>query len=120
MEHASACGSGNCNVLLTRLDSASRFAIFHREQANGTKSNIGFFPYISINWRGKPLTCLETIIELISHTQTSQGLHVQAVKDCNTYPTGIKVSDAEMDALRITKEAFHGEWNYTIKPQEAS
>jgi transposase len=78
------------------------------------------FSYISINWRGKPLTCLETIIELISHTQTSQGLHVQAVKDCNTYPTGIKVSDAEMDALRITKEAFHGEWNYTIKPQEAS
>jgi transposase len=75
------------------------------------------FSYISMNWRGKPLTCLETIIELISHTTTEQGLSVTAIKDSNTYPTGIKVSDQEIDALHITKDAFHGEWNYTLKPQ---
>jgi transposase len=75
------------------------------------------FSYISINWRGKPLTSLETIIELISHTTTKEGLTVTAVKDTNSYPTGIKVSDEDMAALKITRNPFHGEWNYTIQPQ---
>jgi transposase len=75
------------------------------------------FSYISINWRGKPLISLEMIIELISHTTTEQGLSVTAVKDRNTYPTGIAVSDEEFQALRIIKDAFHGEWNYTLFPQ---
>ncbi len=78
------------------------------------------FSYISINWRGKPLTCLETIIELISHTETSQGLKVVAIKDSNTYPTGIKITDEEWKTIRPIKDAFHGEWNYTFKPQESS
>lgn len=75
------------------------------------------FSYISINWRGKPLLSLETIIELISHTTTEEGLTVTAVKDATLYPTGIKVSDEEMAQLNITREPFHGEWNYTIRPQ---
>jgi transposase len=75
------------------------------------------FSYISINWRGKPLTSLETMIELISHTTTTEGLTVTAVKDTNHYPTGIKVSDDEMAALKIVRDSFHGEWNYTIQPQ---
>jgi len=75
------------------------------------------FSYISINWRGKPLTSLETIIELISHTTTEEGLTVTAVKDTNSYPTGIKISDEDLAALNITKNPFHGEWNYTIQPQ---
>jgi transposase len=75
------------------------------------------FSYISINWRGKPLTSLETIIELISHTTTEQGLKVTAIKDSNVYPTGIKVSDDVFEALHIIKDAFHPEWNYTLKPQ---
>jgi Rhodopirellula transposase DDE domain len=75
------------------------------------------FSYLSINWRGRPLTSLETIIELISATKTIQGLTVQAVIDQNIYPTGIKVSDAEMAALNIIRDAFHGEWNYTIMAQ---
>ena len=73
------------------------------------------FSYISINWRGKPLTSLETIIELLSHTTTSQGLTVTAVVDKNIYPTGIKVSDDEMARLNIERNAFHGDWNYTIR-----
>jgi transposase len=75
------------------------------------------FSYISINWRGKPLTSLETIIELISHTTTEEGLTVTAVKDTNSYPTGLKVSDEDMAALKITCHPFHGDWNYTIQPQ---
>lgn len=75
------------------------------------------FSYISINWRGKPLTSLETIIELLSHTTTTQGLTVTAVIDTNIYPTGIKVSDEEMAHLHIIRDEFHGEWNYTIRPQ---
>jgi len=63
------------------------------------------FSSISINWRGKPLTSLETSIELIS------------VKDTNSYPTGLKVSDEDMAALKITSNPFHGDWNYTIQPQ---
>jgi hypothetical protein len=72
------------------------------------------FSYISINWRGKPLTSLETIIELISHTTTKEGLTVTVVKDANIYPTGLKVSDEEMAALNISRDPFHGDWNYTI------
>jgi len=75
------------------------------------------FSSISINWRGKPLTSLETVIELISHTTTKQGLTVTAVKDSHIYPTGIKVSDQDMAALNIMREPFHGDWNYTIRPQ---
>jgi transposase len=75
------------------------------------------FSYISINWRGKPLTSLETMIELISHTTTEEGLKVTAVKDTNSYPTGLKVSDEDMAALKISSHPFHGDWNYTIQPQ---
>jgi Rhodopirellula transposase DDE domain len=75
------------------------------------------FAYISVNWRGRPLTSLETIIELISSTKTKGGLSVQAMVDHNTYPTGIKVSEADMAAVNIERDAFHGEWNYTIRPR---
>jgi Rhodopirellula transposase DDE domain len=74
------------------------------------------FSHISINWRGKPLTSLETIIELLSHTTTQQGLTVTAVVDQNSYPTGIKVSDEEMSRLNIERDTFHGDWNYTMRP----
>ena len=77
------------------------------------------FSYISINWRGKPLTSLETIIELLSHTTTTKGLTVSAVVDKNIYPIGVKVTDEEMGQLNIIRDAFHGDWNYTIRPQKA-
>jgi hypothetical protein len=78
------------------------------------------FSYISINWRAKPLTSLETIIELISHTTSKEGLTVTAVKDTHTYPTGIKVTDAELKSLHLIRDTFHGEWNYTFKPQDSA
>jgi transposase len=75
------------------------------------------FSFISINWRATPLTSLEVVLELLSHTTTKEGLAVTAVKDSNVYPTGIKVSDEELAALNLSRHSFHGEWNYTIKPQ---
>lgn len=75
------------------------------------------FSFISLNWRAKPLTSLETVIELISHTTTTEGLTVTAVKDSNIYPTGLKVTDEELARLHLLRDAFHGEWNYTILPQ---
>ena len=75
------------------------------------------FPFISLNWRAKPLTSLEVVLELISHTTTTEGLVVTALKDSHTYPTGLKVTDEELAALNLVRKAFHGEWNYTIKPQ---
>lgn len=75
------------------------------------------FSYLSINWRAKPLTCMEVVLQLISHTVTKEGLVVTAFKDGHTYPTGIKVSDEELATLNLLKDPFHGEWNYTIMPQ---
>ncbi len=76
------------------------------------------FSFISIKRLAKPLTSFEVVLELISHTTTKEGLTVTALKDSNTYPTGIKVSDDELAALNLSRNSFHGEWNYTIKPQD--
>ncbi len=78
------------------------------------------FSYISINWRSTPLVSLETVIELISHTTTEKGLSVTAIKDSNLYPTGIQVSDKDIEALHLIPDAFHGNWNYTLKPPQSS
>jgi transposase len=75
------------------------------------------FCHISQNWRGKPLVNRSAIVELIGHTRTRSGLRVQAALDTNSYPEGIAVSDEELAAVRIRKDKFHGEWNYTILPR---
>lgn len=75
------------------------------------------FSFISINWRAKPLTSLAVILELISHTKTKSGLAVTAMADRHHYQTGIKITDKEMEQLNITRNSFHGEWNYIINPQ---
>jgi len=74
------------------------------------------FAFISVNWRGRPLTSHEVVVELIGATTTSAGLTVQAVRDTGRYPTKIKVSAAELAMVQVTRHAFHGEWNYTIAP----
>jgi hypothetical protein len=75
------------------------------------------FSFITQNWRGKPLRCHQTIVNLIGATTTKGGLVVKAHLDTNHYDTGVKVSDAEMARLRIVPNNFHGEWNYTVNPQ---
>jgi hypothetical protein len=76
------------------------------------------FAAISQNWRGKPLVSHQVIVQLIGATTTQTGLTVRCELDANRYPKGIKVTDAEMAALAIERDAFHGEWNYTISPNQ--
>jgi transposase len=75
------------------------------------------FCHITQNWRGKPLISHEVIVNLIANTSTKAGLKVRAALDTNTYPTGQKIADAEMAALKLTPAQFHGEWNYSITPR---
>lgn len=74
------------------------------------------FCHITQNWRGRPLVSHEIVLNLIAKTTTKAGLKVRAELDRRDYPTGIKVSDAEIEAVHIKPERFHGDWNYTIFP----
>jgi hypothetical protein len=78
------------------------------------------FSHISMNWRGKPLTSHEVIVNLIAHTTTQTGLMIRAALDSRQYPTGVKVSDQELENVRLHKANFHGEWNYTILPTSSN
>lgn len=125
------CDGGGSNAVRNRLWKKELQALANEEQlaitvahyppatSKWNKIEHRLFSFISINWRAKPLVSLETIIELISHTTTKEGLTVTAVKDTNTYPTGIKVTDEELAGLNILRDSFHGEWNYTIRPQDS-
>jgi len=75
------------------------------------------FSHITMNWRGRPLTSLEVIVDLIGATTTKQGLKVHAERDLGSYPKGVKVTDAELAAIILKAHDFHGEWNYTIIPE---
>ena len=72
------------------------------------------FSFISMNWRGRSLTDIRTIVELIAATTTKTGLSVQAAYDPNWYPTGERISDADFAAIPLSPHDWHGEWNYTI------
>ena len=74
------------------------------------------FSFITINWRGKPLRSYRTIVQLIAATTTDAGLKVRAELDENKYPKGVKVSDAQLAAVNLSRHSFHGDWNYTISP----
>jgi len=74
------------------------------------------FSHISLNWRGQPLISHEVIVNLIAATTTRKGLKVQAQLDTNPYPKGVKVPDEEFATIRLTRDGFHGEWNYVISP----
>jgi hypothetical protein len=76
------------------------------------------FCYISKNWRGKPLITIETTVELIASTTTKRGLKIHCVRDDNIYNLGETVTDTEFNSLNIIRDAFHGEWNYSISPQK--
>jgi hypothetical protein len=78
------------------------------------------FSHISMNWRGKPLTSHEVIVNLIANTTTQTGLRIRAELDNRPYPTGIKVSDQELENVRLSKADFHGEWNDTILPTSST
>jgi hypothetical protein len=73
------------------------------------------FSRITLNWRGRPLTTYQTIVNLISRTTTRTGLTIRCELDPQDYPTKIKLTDQQKKAIPIGRHAFHGDWNYTIK-----
>lgn len=74
------------------------------------------FCHITQNWRGRPLVSHDVIINLIANTTTDQGLKIRAELDTASYPTGVKVTDEELAAVKLEPDVFHGEWNYRILP----
>ena len=75
------------------------------------------FSHITMNWRGRPLTSHEVIVQTIAATTTRTGLRVRAELDTGSYPTGVRISDQQMAALAITRHDFHGDWNYCLHPR---
>lgn len=74
------------------------------------------FSFITMNWRGKPLTTYRTVVELIAGTTTKTGLRVEADLDTGYYPTGVKTTDAQLAAVPLQRHDWHPDWNYTILP----
>ena len=78
------------------------------------------FSFITMNWKARPLVSYRVIVDLISATTTDAGLTVRCELDSADYPKGIVVSDHEMHGLNLIRDAFHGEWNYTMQPNTPS
>jgi hypothetical protein len=76
------------------------------------------FCHITQNWRGRPLTSREVVVNLIGNTRTRTGLEIHSELDEGAYQTAIKVTEAELAAVRLKRDTFHGEWNYTISPRK--
>jgi hypothetical protein len=108
---------------LQRLADKYRLAIHVSHFPPGTskwnKIEHRLFSFITMNWRGRPLRTYETVVNLIGNTTTRAGLVVRATVDHRKYPTGKRVSKSEMKALSIERDAFHGDWNYVIRPRPA-
>ncbi len=95
------------------------FHVFHFPPGTSKWNKIEhrMFSQITLNWRGRPLTSHEVVVNLIANTTTTTGLRIEAALDPARYPTGVKVSDNEFAALRIERYEFHPEWNYAILPR---
>jgi Rhodopirellula transposase DDE domain len=119
-------GSNGYRVKLWKLE------LQHRADETGLTIHVCHFPpgtskwnkiepsmfcHISQNWRGRPLTSRQVVVKLISHPTTKTGLRIQAKLDKHHYPTGIEVSDEELNSIAIERDNFHGDWNYRIKPK---
>jgi hypothetical protein len=78
------------------------------------------FSHIAMNWRGKPLVSLASIVSLIGSTTTTTGLRIRSEIDHGSYPLGVKISKRQMANVQIKPHRFHGDWNYTIRPTQPS
>ena len=78
------------------------------------------FSFVSLNWRGKPLESLEIIVNLIAATTTNTGLKIYARLDDSIYERGVEITDEQLDAVNITRHAFHGDWNYIVIPSQTT
>ena len=122
------CGGSNSNrtrvwkVELQRLADQTGLEIvvchFPPGASKWNKIEHRLFSFISTNWRGKPLISHEVILNLIANTATTTGLKVYAQLDDRDYPKGIEVTDEQLAAVNLTRDQFHGDWNYRITPSE--
>jgi transposase len=103
--------------LANELPLAIRGCHFPPGTSKWNKIEHRLFSFISKNWRGHPLDSVATVVNLIANTKTDRGLYIETSIDETVYEKGIEVSDDEFAALHLTREKFHGEWNYVIKPQ---
>lgn len=106
----------NARSLTTTADGGGSNGSRVRLWKIGNKIEHRLFSFITGNWRGKPLVSHQVIVQLIAATTTKAGLTVRCQLDRNSYPAGIKVSDAQMRAVSLERHDFHGEWNYTVNP----
>jgi len=109
-------------VALQRLadESGLRISVCHFPPGTSKWNKIEhrMFCHITENWRGRPLVSREVVVNLIGHTTTKTGLTIQSELDEHRYPTGREVTDKQRESLSITRDKFHGEWNYTIQPRK--
>ena len=103
--------------LANAIDLTLRVCHFPPGTSKWNKIEHRLFSYITKNWRGRPLISQQAVVNLIASTTTKTGLIVRAALDTHKYETGIKVSDEQMAALKLTRADFHGEWNYSIAPR---
>lgn len=122
------CGGSNgyrvrlWKLMLQKLADETGLAITVAHLPPGTskwnKIEHKMFSFITMNWRGRPLVSYETVVNLIGATTTRTGLTIRCEIDEGEYVKGRKVTDAELDAVNIERDPFHGEWNYTVYAQE--
>ena len=104
-------------ALATRLGLPIHVCHFPPGTSKWNKIEHRMFSHITENWRGRPLVSHEVIVNLIANTKTRTGLRIRAELDRRNYPTGIKITDTELNALNLKHAAFHGDWNYALLPQ---
>ena len=109
-------------VELQRLadESGLRISVCHFPPGTSkwNKMEHRMFCHITEHWRGRPLVSREVVVNLIGHTTTTTGFAIRSELDENRYPTGREVPDQQIESLAITRDKFHGEWNYTIQPRK--
>lgn len=120
------CGGGNGNrvrlwkwelqQLSNELDLDIHVCHFPPATSKWNKIEHKMFSYITQNWRGVPLISRETVVQLIGSTKTTKGLEIQAQIDYREYRKGREVDDEDFNEIAITRDTFHGEWNYVISP----
>jgi hypothetical protein len=104
--------------LADKLGIAIRVSHFPPGTSKWNKVEHRLFSFISINWRGRPLRTYETVVNLIANTTNRGGLVVRARLDRRSYPIGKKVSAKDLRELNIERDAFHGDWNYVLRPRQ--
>lgn len=106
--------------LSDELGIAIRVCHFPPGTSKWNKIEHRLFCHIMQNWRGRPLLSRQVVVNLIGNTTTKEGLDIRVALDENHYPAGIKVTDEQLAKLSITRDEFHGEWNYKIAPRPLS